>query len=236
MTDRTRVALAPGWLLHRYPYRETSMIAEVFTREHGRIGMVARGARAPGRRGAAPIGPFAPMLFTFRQGGELASLHKAESAGPGYRFTGASFLAGCYLNELILRMLARGDAMPDVYALYEEALASLQSDTMRTVRLFEGRLLRLLGYLPALDTDVTGAALQPASIYRYDNERGLVPARDGDRGAVLLAISREDYVDDQVLKAAARLFRGVMTAHLNGRSLRSLDVARSIAMHGTGAS
>ncbi len=236
MSERTRVALAPGWLLHRYPYRETSIIAEVFTRDYGRIGLVARGARTPGRRSGPIIGLFAPLLFSFRQSGELASLDKAESAGGGYRLTGEAFLAGCYINELLLRLLPRGDAAPEIYALYEETLRGIESDTAGSVRRFEGRVLSLLGYLPSLTRDASGRALEPGQLYRYDKDLGLVAARQGESTEVLFAIAREEYRDEKVLKAAARLFRAIVAAHLHGRPLRSLDVARAIAIKGTGVS
>lgn len=232
MTDRTRVALAPGWLLHRYPYRETSIIAEAFTRDYGRIGLVARGARISGRRSGPVIGPFAPLLFSFRQGGELASLDKTESAGAGYRLTGEAFLAGCYVNELLLRLLPRGDAAPEIYTLYEETLQGLEGDTARSVRRFEGRVLSLLGYLPSLTRDASGRGLEPGRLYRYDKDLGLVAARQGESTEVLLAISHEEYTDENVLKAAARLFRAIVAAHLHGRPLRSLDVARAISVRG----
>ncbi len=236
MSDRTRVSLAPGWLLHRYPYRETSIIAEVFTRDYGRIGLVARGARSPGRRSGPVIGPFAPLLFSFRQGGDLASLDKAESAGAGYRLTGEAFLAGCYVNELLLRLLPRGDAAPEIYTLYEDTLQGLEGDTAHSVRRFEGRVLSRLGYLPSLTRDASGKVLEPGRFYRYDKDLGLVAARQGESTEVLLAISQEEYRDDNVLKAAARLFRAIVAAHLHGRPLRSLDVARSVASKGTGVS
>ena len=236
MSDRTRVALAPGWLLHRYPYRETSIIAEVFTRDYGRIGLVARGARTSGRRSGPVIGPFAPLLFSFRHGGELANLDKAESAGDGYRLTGEAFLAGCYINELLLRLLPRGDAAPEIYALYEETLQGVEGETARSVRRFEGRLLSLLGYLPSLTRDAAGRPLEPGRLYGYDKDLGLIGARQGESTEVLLAIAQEEYGDEGVLKAAARLFRAIVAAHLHGRPLRSLDVARAIAIKGTGVS
>ncbi|HYW77337.1 MAG TPA: DNA repair protein RecO [Gammaproteobacteria bacterium] len=232
MSERSRVALAPGWLLHRYAYRETSVIAEVLTRDYGRIGLVARGARAPGRRAVPVLGPFAPMLFSFRQGAELASLDKAESAGSGYRLMGEAFLAGCYVNELLLRLLPRGDAAPEVYTLYENTLQGLVDDTARSVRHFEGRVLSLLGYLPSLTRDASGRTLEPGGFYRYDKDLGLVAARQGESTEMLLAIAHEAYADERVLKAAARLFRAVIGAHLHGRPLRSLDVARAISVRG----
>jgi len=236
MTDRTRIALAPGWLLHRYPYRETSLIAEVLTREYGRIGLVARGARAPRRKAATVLAPFTPLLLSFRQGGELANLDKVEAAGAGHVFHGERFLAACYVNELLLRLLPRGDALPEVYALYEETLRCLRESTAQAVRRFEGRLIRLLGVLPSLRRDVNGELLRAEQTYRYDPEQGLVPAARGETGALLLAIAEERYEDERVLKVAAGLFRGIITSHLHGRPLRSLDVARDMTTRGVGVS
>lgn len=233
MSDRVRVSLAPGWLLHRYPYRETSLILEVFTRDHGRLGLVARGARAP-RRGASGVMPFTPLLLSFRHGGELGNLERSEPAGPGHALTGRAFLAASYVNELILRLLARGDAVPEVYALYEQTLALVPRDTAVAVRRFEGRLLRLLGYLPSLTHDAAGVVLDAGGTYRYDSERGLVRARDGVRGDMLLAMAREDFTDAGTLQAAAGLFRGIIGEHLHGRPLRSLDVARAVGARGAG--
>lgn len=235
MSDRTRIVLAPGWLLHRYPYRETSLIAEVLTCEYGRIGLVARGARAPRRMASTVLAPFTPLLLSFRQGGELANLDKVETAGPGHTFRGDRFLAACYVNELLLRLLPRGDAMPEVYGLYEETLGRLQEHTAQAVRRFEGRLMRLLGVLPSLTRDTDGVPLHTQRRYRYDHERGLVPAaQGGETGALLLAISEERFDDERALKVAAGLFRGIITAHLHGRPLRSLDVARAMTTRNAG--
>lgn len=234
MNDRTRIVLAPGWLLHRYPWRETSLIAEVLTREHGRIGLVARGARAPRRTAATVLAPFTPLLISFRQGSELANLDKVEAAGRGHTFRGDRFLAACYVNELLLRLLPRGDAMPEAYVLYEDTLARLEAHTAQAVRRFEGRLIRLLGVLPSLTRDVDGVPLDTERHYRYDHERGLVPAEQGETGALLLAIADERYDDERALRVAAGLFRGIITAHLHGRPLRSLDVARAMTTRGVG--
>lgn len=236
MTDRTRIALAPGWLLHRYPYRETSLIAEVLTRDYGRIGLVARGARAPRRAAPTVLAPFTPLLLSFRQGGELANLHKAETAGTAHLFRGDRFLAACYVNELLLRLVPRGDALPEVYDLYEDTLGRLAGAPAPAVRCFEGRLLRMLGVLPSLAHDAKGVPLEARGTYRYDHEQGLVRAERGESGELLLAIAEERYGDERALKAAAGLFRGIIASHLHGRPLRSLDVARDMAARGVGVS
>lgn len=230
MSGRLAVVLEPAWVLHRYPYRETSLIVEVLTRAHGRVGVVARGARR-GRRDAAPLAPFAPLHLGFRRGGELATLTGCESAGAAYAFRGAAFLAGCYLNELVLRLLPRDDAAPEVYALYGEALERLAPDPAVAVRRFEGRLLRALGWIPRTDRDGSGAPLAPDRRYRYDPERGpvAVPPPGGLSAAMLAAVAAERFEEAPVRAAAGEIFRGLIAYHLGGRELKSLKVAR--AMH-----
>ncbi|MDN5863602.1 MAG: DNA repair protein RecO [Gammaproteobacteria bacterium] len=228
MTQLRRVELAPAWLLHSYPYRETSLIVEMLTRDYGRVGMVARGARARRRRGD-PLQPFTPLRVSFRQRGELATLAAAEASGPGRRFTGKTFLAATYLNELILRLLAREDPSPAVYRLYGEALAALGDEPATVVRRFEGRLIGALGFALPLTHDLGGTPLESDRCYRYDPDHGPMPAFDkqGYQGSMLAAIAAERFEDPAVLAAAGQIFREVISWHLGGRRLKTLDVARS---------
>lgn len=227
MSERRHIQLEPAWVLHRYPYRESSLIVEALTREWGRVGLVARGARRPARGGITLV-PFAPLLVSFRQGAELATLTGVERGGAEYRFTGAAFLAACYLNELVLRLLPRDDPAAEVYRLYGESLPHLGPQPAVAVRRFEGRLIRSLGFMPPLTRDAAGARVDAALRYRYDPERGPVPARDGYHGAVLAAIAAERYHEEQALGAAAAIFRAVIEAHLGGRPLHTLEVARAV--------
>lgn len=230
MSELQRVELAPAWVLHRYPYRETSLIVETLTRDHGRIGLVARGARGRRRRGVALM-PFAAFAFSFRRRGELAILTGAEAAGPAYVFTGKTFLAACYLNELVLRLTARDDPAPEVYRLYSDTLARLETETEPAVRRFEGRLIRALGFALPLTEDANGAPLVAEKGYRFDPAHGLgfAPAGEGYAGTMLAAIVDERFEDPAVLAAARRIFRDVIAWHLDGRRLKSLDVARAFA-------
>ncbi|MGH8427044.1 MAG: DNA repair protein RecO [Gammaproteobacteria bacterium] len=229
MSELRQVYLAPAWLLHRYPYRETSLILELLSRDHGRIGLVARGARAP-RRGKLVFGPFEPLLVSFRRRGELGTLLEAESAGSAYGFNGKSFLAACYLNELVLRLLPRDDPSPDVYAIYTETLAALAPEPAPGVRRFEGRLLRMLGWVPPLGRDGSGATLIPTRRYRYDPQLGPVSVneKDGWTGDMFAAIAAERFDDPLVLATAGRIFRDIIAYHLGGRRLKSLDIARAV--------
>lgn len=228
MTDIRNVELTPAWVLHRYPYRETSFIIEMLTRDYGRVGMVARGARGRRRRGD-PLQLFTPLSVSFRQRGELATLTGAEASGAARSFTGKAFFAATYLNELALRLLARDDPAPEVYRLYVEALDGLGDDPAPIVRRFEGRLIRALGFALPLTHDINNIALDKARHYRYDPHHGPAPALDGKgyKGAMLAAIAAERFDDPEVLAAAGRIFRDVIAWHLGGRRLKTLDVARS---------
>ncbi len=229
MNELRRVELAPAWVLHRYLWRETSLIVEALTRDHGRVGIVVRGGRRPR---SLPLVPFAPFNLSFRQRGELATLTGAEPAGSAHAFTGARFLAACYLNELVLRLTARDDPVPEVHALYGNTLERLETDVAPAVRRFEGRLIRALGFALPLTRDANGRPLQANLRYRFDPERGPERVADGTAGhdgTVLAAIAAERFDDSAVLAAAAGIFRDVIAWHLGGRRLKSLDVARAFA-------
>lgn len=231
MRAGTAVDVQPAWLLHRYPYRETSLVLEVLTRDHGRIGVVARGGRRP-RRGAPPLAPFVPLRLSFRRRGELATLTGIETAqrGPELELRGRAFLAACYLNELVLRLLPRDDPAPEVYALYADALDGVVTASAVTVRRFEGRLLRVLGWMPRPDRDAGGVPVTPARRYRYDPQRGPLPVADGGIGGEMLAaVAAERFDEPAVLAAAGRVFGDVIAYHLGGRPLKSLEVARAMA-------
>ncbi len=228
MITPQRIQLEPAWLLHRYPYRESSLIVEALTRDHGRVGLVARGARRM-RRGGLAIVPFTPMLVSFRRGAELCTLSGIETAGAQRSFTGKRFLAGCYVNELLLRLLPRDDPVPEVYRLYCDTLAAMRPDPSIAVRRFEGRLIQALGFLPALDRDASGLAIDPRGQYRYDPDRGPVSAPQGYRGEILYAIAEERYEDKATLRAAACIFRAIIESHLGGKPLRTLAVARAVS-------
>lgn len=232
MSELHQIYLAPAWVLHRYPYRETSLIAELLSRDHGRIGVVVRGARSRGR-GRQALAPFTPLAVSFRRRADLANLVAAEPAGPAYAFGGADFLAACYVNELVMRLLPRDDPAPEVYALYSHTLAEfgLQGEPAPAVRRFEGRLLRVLGFAPPLDRDGGGNPLRTGARYRYDPRHGAVAVdrETGLTGTMLAAIAAERYEDPAVLDAARGIYREIIGLHLGGRRLKSLEVARAMA-------
>src|SRR5690349_19378015 len=148
-----------GYVLHAYPYRETSIIVEAFTAEHGRVGLVARGARRPRSELRGLLQAFQPLTLAWAGAGELKTLVRAEWRGGMPLPGGAALLCGFYLNELLLKLLPREDAHPALFAQYEDALRSLAgqagaAEQAVVLRRFELRLLSELGYALTLTREV----------------------------------------------------------------------------------
>jgi DNA repair protein RecO (recombination protein O) len=245
----------PAYVLHTYAYRETSLIVEAFTAEYGRMAMVARGAKRPRSELRGLLQGFQPLLLSWSGAGELKTLQKAEWRGglplPG----GSALLCGFYLNELLLKLLAREDAHPQLYAHYESALAELVAgnDQAAVLRRFELTLLAELGYaLPLAQDAETGAAVEPAARYHYALDRG--PVRIGAsgerngavanhmaaepqrtprgprtvRGATLIALAQRSFPDAETAAEAKRLMREVLDHYLEQRGIESRRMVQDL--------
>ena len=176
-------------MLHRYDWSESSLILEVFTRRHGRIALVARGAKKPSSNFRPVLLPLQRLHVAFGGDAEIRNLKSAEWQGGHVMPTGDALLSGYYLNELLMRLLARDDPHPalfDAYAVTVELLASQNIDTLAVaLRAFELRLLRDIGLLPTLDAQTaTLLPLEPETAYVLVPEAGLREAHDDDRASL----------------------------------------------------
>jgi DNA repair protein RecO (recombination protein O) len=186
-----RVTHEPGYVLHHYDWSESSVIVEAFTRAHGRVALVAKGAKRPSSNFRSVLLPLQPLLLGWGGDAEIRTLKSAEWAGGLVMPAGEALLSGFYANELLLRLLAREDAHPrlfDAYAALVHVLASGQSDAVvaAALRAFELVLLREAGFLPALGVQtLTLAPLADAAPYRLVAEGGLRAAHRDD-GSVWL--------------------------------------------------
>jgi len=229
-----RVEQQPGFVLHARPYRETSLLVECLTRDHGRIGVVARGVRNErARLQRAQLEPFQRLELDLLLKGELATLRGAEPSGAVMRLTGDAGLAGLYLNELVVRLTGRQDPNPDLFAHYERTLRRMAAGEPLawTLRRFERDMLDALGYALQLDIDAnSGEPLDPSIRYVYDPESGASPGRPGDphglRGADLLALAEDRSPDVAGLSSLRRMMRQVIAFHLGGGELRAWRVLR----------
>lgn len=227
-----------GYVLHAYPYRETSLIVEAFTRDWGRVAMVARGAKRPRSELRGLLQGFQPLALSWFGAHELKTLAKAEWRGGLPLVGGAALWCGFYLNELLLKLLPREDPHPQVFADYEHALADLAAgrDQATILRRFEVALLAGLGYaLPLLREADTGAPIDPAARYHYAFDRG--PRRNAPlpgttlplvKGATLLALSEQRYPDAETAAEAKRLMREILDHYLEQRGVESRRVIRDL--------
>ena len=241
MAEREQVLLEHAFVLHQRPYRDSSQLLECMTAVHGRVGLVARGSRRAGSRQRALLQPFVPLRVSWLRRGELGRLTNVESAGSSYALTGHGLLAGFYMNELLLRLTARGDPNAEVFSCYSRRLAQLAKTERlaRELRLFELELLTPLGYGLELDGDSeTGEPLRAECSYVYELERGLrrVESVDEDAdvysGLDLQSLRDRALDDDGSLRTAQRLLGRALKAHLGERPLKSRLVLQDIVSRG----
>ncbi|WP_295886410.1 DNA repair protein RecO [uncultured Thiohalocapsa sp.] len=225
-----------AYVLHRRDYGDSSLLLEIFAATSGRLPLVAKGARRGRRAGgsqAALLQPFAPLLLAWTGRGEVRTLTRAEPAGRPAALAGDALYCGFYVNELLLRLLARDEGDAVLFGAYQQVLAELAAaDADTPLRRFELTLLGQLGYRPPLDRDAhTGAPVQAEMRYVFDPERGPIEAvsiKPGPAGAAatvsgatLLALHAGDALHGDAVREARDLLRRLLAPHLGEKPLRS---------------
>lgn len=223
-----RIDAQPAFVLHQYPYRETSRLLEVFSRDHGRLAVVARGAQRPGSQLRAVLLGFQPVVLSWFGTGEVKTLHSAEWRGGIPQPTGLPLLCGFYLNELLLRLLPRDEPHPILFSAYFEAvrdLASGEKDSVEPIlRNFERQLLQATGYGPQWRVTSGGVPVLPELEYAFLPGQGIVPARaDHPRyeGSALLAFANGEIQSEKVLGPSKMLMRQAFSAILGDEPLHT---------------
>ena len=235
MSKLERIDLEPALVLHARAWRETSLLVEAFSRGHGRLGLIARGARRPKSRLRGLLQPFIPLLLSWRGKGELATLTGAETTGGVVLLAGSAAIVGFYVNELLLRFLHRHDPEPILFDQYRAALDRIAhlDDPEPVLRIFEKRLLQAVGYALELEREAnSGVAIDPEGRYRYTTDSG--PERWSSdtcpgvcvRGSTLLALAREQLTDRHTIREAKHLMRSIIDEHCGGRALASRSLWR----------
>jgi DNA repair protein RecO (recombination protein O) len=181
-----RISDEPAYVLHRYDWSESSLILEVFTRQHGRIALVAKGAKRPSSNFRPVLLPLQPLRIAFGGDAEIRTLKGAEWTGGQAMPSGSALLSGYHLNELLLRLLARDDPHPQLFDAYAGAVTVIGSQHGEAIepalRAFELILLREIGLLPALNAQtLTLAPMETEERYGLVPEAGLIAIGDQDQ-------------------------------------------------------
>jgi DNA repair protein RecO (recombination protein O) len=231
-----RVQLQPAYILHRRPYRETSWLLEVFSRDHGRVGLVARAARQQSRqRNRGNLEPARELLMSWTLRGELGQLGDSEVQATSNTLDGEQLLSVLYLNELLLRLITRHDPHPLLFDYYRRTLheLALSPGSAIPLRRFERQLLQELGYGLNLDRDSNGEAIRAELHYDYRLDHGACPlegkARDMEVGGDVLLALREDRLDEMQSRREARLLlRAALQLHLGQKPLQTPELFRNL--------
>ena len=236
-----RVTQQLAYILHHYNYGETSLLLEVFSREHGRLGLLAKGARRLRQRQRILLEAFQPLSVSWSGKGELPVLSAAELAGEAVCLQGETLYCAFYLNELLLRLLHRYDPHQGLYDAYDKALYALAEKEPNevTLRLFEKRLLQELGYGLVLESEMfNNAPIDPAVTYQYVLNRGPVRMvqKEADwssgaitiRGSSLIALAREAFIDPLALQESKALMRAALRHYLAGKPINTRKLFRNL--------
>ncbi len=226
-----RIFLHPAFILHSRPYRETSVLLELLTHEHGRLSAIAKGVRTSRSQLKSLLQPFTPLLMSWQGKGELMTLIGAEANGCATPLKGDCLLSGLYLNELLMRVLPKFDAQPQLYTNYQNTLLELQGSRLeqKALRLFEKKLLEELGYgIPLNSVAKTLTAFTAENYYRFHPEHGFEHCEADDKadmavflGKSLLAIAAEQLQEENCLRDCKRLMRLALAPLLGQRPLQS---------------
>ncbi|HWR78416.1 MAG TPA: DNA repair protein RecO [Thiobacillus sp.] len=238
MSSDARINNEPGFILHTYPFKETSVVAEVFTRSHGRVALIARGARRPTSALRGLMQPFTPLLVSWFGKSELKTLHAAEWQGGLMAPQGRALMCGFYLNELLLRLLARGDAHELLYDRYVDTLDQLageacSNDYERILRRFEKNLLNEIGYGATFDVDAdSGTPIEPGVRYVFQPERGALRATGQPgcpvSGQTLIDLAAGRFERPATLVEAKSLMRALINHTLGTKPLYTRQLLREL--------
>jgi DNA repair protein RecO (recombination protein O) len=230
-----RVLEEPAFVLHSIAYKETSLILDVFTRHYGRIALVAKGAKRPHSALRPVLQQFQPLHIHFSGKLELKTLTKSEWTGGVVPLAGDALLCGFYMNELIVKFLAREDEHESLFDDYHQTIAQLsvaKDQFEKILRPFEIRLLQETGYCAPLDIcQETGADLDPDLDYVYQPEVGVRPHGLSDplfwpilKGKHFSALAKFYLEDPETLQLSKPLMRFLLGLHLQDQVLTTRQI------------
>jgi len=234
-----RQKLQAAFVLHQRNYRDTSRLVDLFTQEHGRLTVVARGVRSTRSPLKSVLQPYQPILASWTQRGELGTLTGAEANGITLSLHGDALLSGFYLNELLIRLLPNHEPHPEIFAHYHRTLATITHQPLApALRRFEKHLLDNLGYGLNLSHEAnTSTPIQANQHYRYHLQHGAELTQNTDdltiSGQSLLDLERDDLNNPTSLRDANRLLRSALDHYLGDKPLQSRILLHASHRHQT---
>lgn len=230
MTE-SAVYLQPAYILQKRQYLESSLIIDIFTRDFGRVSLLAKGVRKAKSKTAGLLQPFMPLSLSYFGRTDLKLLTGVEATQPFVSINGLALYCGFYMNELVTCFLQKYDPHPEVFRAYHDALLRLSNsiELEATLRIFELQLIGHIGYGLQLDYDQNEAPIEASKRYFFDPEKGPIESERGlFSGAALLAMQTQDFTEVRQLAEAKILMRAVIDFHLRGKLLKSRAVINQI--------
>ena len=230
----------PVYVLHTYPFKETSLVVELFSQQFGRLAAVAKGARRPHSAMRGMLQSFQMLSGAWSGKNELKTLHSLDWNAGLTLLKGEALMCGFYMNELLLRLLPREDAHENLFKYYDATLKTLATEQSLldgqnvisgkslaiTLRRFELKLLQEMGYAVPLQTDENDSAIIADKIYRYEAEYGACDLRASKNGvqlngATLLNMASDDYAEIQTQNQSKQLMRYLLAHYLGDKPLHT---------------
>lgn len=230
MTRKQDLHLA--YVLHTRSYRETSLLVEILSVEHGRVALVARGAKRGKAKDSQLLQQFSPLYVSWVGNGDLVTLTEVEAYEPRYNLQATSAICGLYINELLVKLVPKWDPCEMLFYSYVDALQQLALNNVEqqiVLRKFEMQLLQSIGYGLQLSTEVgTGNDIQADKCYMFDPILGPrllgIASASGISGKSLLALAKQDFTDPAILLEIKRIMRIVFSHHLGARQLKTREL------------
>jgi len=229
-----RIELQSAYVLHTRPFRDTSLLVDFFTQDHGRVTLIAKGARSPKQRQRQLLQPFSPLTISWQGKGDLKTLISVEASTTPFVLRSYFLYSALYANELLVYLLAQNDTADDIYTLYHQFLTNLQEkiDLEPTLRFFEFSLLNFLGYGINFELDaVEGEPIKKDNFYRFQPDTGFILEEvasqiktDVYQGCTLINISQHAYIDSLTRQAAKNIARVALSGLLQGKPIKSREL------------
>lgn len=222
--------MEPAFVLHRWPFQDSSLLVELLTKEHGRYRVIAKGARRPKSQWRAILQPFTPLYVVTQGRHELQTLRHAESSSSAYSLQGNALYSAFYLNELLQRLTSNYQPIEGLFDDYQNALAALaQRQPIEPVlREFEWRLLCHLGHGFDWFADSQGDPIVADKHYRFAAEQGFSPVAEAMpgtySGTTLQRLGAFELNDSQLLNSMKHIMRHALAPYLGEQPLRSREL------------